>query len=100
MKCNVLGGMILCLLLWTAEVHAQKTLRMKFVPGAKSTISLVNKTTVDTEFGENKNKTNLNMAIDLYQTVKEVNPDGSAVVEVCKIRFLYRRTPPRPRLAS
>ncbi|MAT13101.1 MAG: DUF6263 family protein [Pirellulales bacterium] len=80
MKCNVLGGMILCLLLWTAEVHAQKTLRMKFVPGAKSTISLVNKTTVDTEFGENKNKTNLNMAIDLYQTVKEVNPDGSAVV--------------------
>jgi len=80
MKCSLLGGMILCLLLSAAEVHAQKTLRMKFVPGAKSTISLVNKTAVDTEFGENKNKTNLNMAIDLYQTVKEVKPDGSAVV--------------------
>lgn len=80
MKFSVLGGMILCLLLWTVEVHAQKTLRMKFVQGAKSTISLVNKTVVDTEFGENNNKTNLTMAMDLYQTVKEVKSDGSAVV--------------------
>ena len=80
MKFSVLGGMILCLLLWTAEVHAQKTLRMKFVQGAKSTISLVNNTVVDTEFGELKNKTNLTMAMDLYQTVKEVKSDGSAVV--------------------
>ena len=41
---------ILCLLCLTVEAQAQKTLRMKFVQGAKSTISLVNKTTVDTEF--------------------------------------------------
>lgn len=71
---------ILCLLCLTIEVHAQKTLRMKFVQGAQSTISLVNRTTVDTEFGENKNKANLTMAMDLYQTVKEVKADGSAVV--------------------
>jgi len=71
---------ILCLLCLTVEVQAQKTLRMKFVQGAKSTISLVNKTAVETEFGENKNKANLTMAMDLYQTVKEVKADGSAVV--------------------
>lgn len=80
MNTKLMCRMVLCLLFLTADVQAQKTLRMKFVQGATSTISLVNKTTVDTEFGENKNKTNLTMAMDLYQTVKEVKPDGSAVV--------------------
>ena len=39
--------------------------------GAQSTISLVNRTTVDTAFGEKKTKL-ISMAMDLYQTVKEV----------------------------
>ncbi|MBA60872.1 MAG: hypothetical protein CMJ76_00760 [Planctomycetaceae bacterium] len=53
---------------------------MKFVQGAESTISLVNKTTVDTKFGENKSKADLTMAMDLHQSVIEVKSDGSAVV--------------------
>ena len=78
---TILSAVTLCLWLLAGDAYAQKTLRMKFVKGATSTISLVNRTSVQTKFGENENKAGLVTEMDLQQTVQEVREDGSAVVE-------------------
>ena len=68
------------LMLLSGEAFAQKTLRMKFVEGSSSVITLLNTTTIETVFAGNKSKTDLTMEMDLSQTVTETMPNGSAIV--------------------
>ncbi|MGC6450578.1 MAG: DUF6263 family protein [Pirellulaceae bacterium] len=75
-----LAVIVMGLMLLSDEAFAQKTLRMKFVKGSSSVITLLNTTTIETNFAGNKSKTDLTMEMDLSQTVTDTMPNGSAIV--------------------
>ena len=75
-----LAVIVMGLMLLSDEAFAQKTLRMKFVKGSSSVITLLNTTTIETNYAGNKSKTDLTMEMDLSQTVTDTMPNGSAIV--------------------